>query len=204
MAENLNNAPDRLSEVSISLLKGIVYRENEPEIWQALIDLQIRVREYLAVIGLELMLDEAEGYAWLRHSEPVEGEKTLPRLAARRQLSYPVSLLIALLRRRLAEHDAAGGETRLILSVEEIVDMCRTFFPAGANEARFFDQINTHLNKVVELGFIRKMKGAEQQIEVCRIIRAFVDAQWLSELDQRLKEYQQLNNPGDGTEEVRA
>lgn len=203
MAEPLNNTSDNLSEVLISLLKGIVYRENEPEIWQALIDLQIRVRDHLAIIGLELMLDESEGYAWLRHLAPVEGEKTLPRLAARRQLSYPVSLLIALLRRRLAEHDAAGGETRLILSVEEIVDMCRTFFPAGANEARFFDQINAHLNKVVELGFVRKMKGIEHQIEVCRIIRAFVDAQWLFEFDQRLREYQQLNNTDDVADEVR-
>ena len=42
-----------------------------------------------------------------------EDGSALPRLVPRRQLSYPVSLLLALLRKRLAEADAAGGE-RLI------------------------------------------------------------------------------------------
>lgn len=192
---------DPLSLTVIALLKGIVYGERNPGLWQSLIDLQMRVREYLGVIGLELMLDESEGYAWLRQAGS-EDELQLPRLVTRRQLSYPVSLLIALLRRRLAEHDAAGGETRLIMSQEEIVEMCRTFFPVGGNEARFFDQIGTHLNKVAELGFVRKMRGADGQIEVCRIIRAFVDAQWLNEFDSRLREYySEINSDKQGEEQ---
>ena len=57
------------------------------------------------------MLDEAEGYAFLRarpHEEDDNAEK-LPRLVARRPLSFPVSLLLALLRKKLAEFDAGGG-----------------------------------------------------------------------------------------------
>jgi len=190
MGENSNQYVDAFPHAIIALLKGIVYRDNDEILWQALLELQARAREYFKVMGLELLLDEAEGYAWLRQQATVEGEEPLPRLIPRRQLSYPVSLLIALLRRRLAEHDAFGGETRLILPIEEIVEMCRTFFPAGGNEARFFDQIGSHINKVVELGFVRKLKGNDHQIEVCRIIKAFVDAQWLDELEQRLQEYQ--------------
>jgi len=34
----------------------------------------------------------------------------LPRLVQRRALSFPVSLLLALLRKKLAEFDAGGGE----------------------------------------------------------------------------------------------
>ena len=51
------------------------------------------------------------------------------------------------------------------------------------------DQIDSHLNKIIELGFVRRMRGQTQLIEVHRILKAFVDAQWLSEFDQRLAAY---------------
>ena len=88
------------------MLKGVVYRDGDAGLWQALGELQIRVREYVAVLGLELVLDEAEGCAYLRQRAAGEGEAALPRLVPRRQLSYPVSLLLALLRKKLAEFDA--------------------------------------------------------------------------------------------------
>jgi hypothetical protein len=182
---------NRLSLVLIALMKGVVYEEQDARFWQDLLSLQARVREYVAVLGLELMLDEAEGYAWLRSREAREGETALPRLVGRRQLSYPVSLLIALLRRKLAESDAGGGDTRLILSRDDIVEMMRTFLPPGSTETRLVDQIDAHINKVIELGFARRMRGQEQMIEVRRVLKAFVDAQWLSELDARLSAYQQ-------------
>lgn len=139
--EAIDSQLDGLSRVVIALMKGVLYRESDAKLWQVLLNLQARVRDYVSVLGLTLMLDEAEGYAWLYTREASEGEEVLPRLVVRRQLSYPVSLIIALLRRKLAEHDALGGDTRLILSREEVVEMVRTFLPAGTNEARLVDQI---------------------------------------------------------------
>lgn len=178
-----------LSRVLIALMKGIVYRDVDEEIWQILLDLQARVRDYVAALGLELLLDEAEGYAWLKNRPVSEGEAELPRLVTRRQLSFPVSLLLALLRRKLAESDAGGGEVRLILSRDEVVELIRLFLPAGANEARIVDQVDTHLNKIVELGFVRRLSGQENRIEVRRILKAFVDTQWLADFEQRLAAY---------------
>lgn len=177
------------SHVLIALMKGIVYRDADEEIWQALLNLQARVRDYVAALGLELLLDEAEGYAWLRNRPVSEDETELPRLVTRRQLSFPVSLLLALLRRKLAEYDAGGGDVRLILSRDEVVELIRLFLPAGSNEARIADQVDTHLNKIVELGFVRRLSGQENHIEVRRILKAFVDAQWVSDLEQRLAAY---------------
>ena len=49
------------------------------------------------------------------------------------------------------------------------------------------------MNKVIELGFVRRLKpsgaGQEPMFEVRRILKAFVDAQWLAEFDQRLEAY---------------
>ena len=182
-----------LSVLAIALLKGVLYRDGDERLWGALLDLQARVRDYVAVLGLELMLDEAEGYAFLKsRPEPEDTSAThLPRLIARRPLSFPVSLLLALLRKKLAEFDAGGGDIRLVLSRDDIVELVRVFLPDSSNEARLIDQIETHINKVVDLGFLRRLKtaGGPAGYEVRRILKAFVDAQWLNEFDQRLGEY---------------
>jgi hypothetical protein len=187
-------SPQELSLVVIALLKGVVYQEENPSLWNSLLNLQASVRDYITILGLELILDEAEGYAYLR-SQPANDEETanvMPRLVARRQLSYPVSLLLALLRKKLAEFDAGGGDTRLILSRDEVVELIRIFLPAGSNEVKLIDQVDATLNKIADLGFIRRLRGEKQMIEVSRIIKAFVDAQWLADFDRRLDEYRRL------------
>ncbi|MDN6298134.1 MAG: DUF4194 domain-containing protein [Halomonas sp.] len=184
--------PDNsLSLALIKLLKGVVYQDSDPGLWQHIITLQPRIRDYVATLGLALHLDEAEGYAWLATREEEDDAEALPRLMSRRRLSYPVSLLIALLRRKLAEADTTGGDARVILDREEVVSLMRTFLPDSSNEARLVDQIDSHLNKVAELGFIRRLRGQQDKIEIRRIIKAYVDAQWLNEFDQRLAEYYQ-------------
>jgi len=196
--------PDRSSSsgvlpiLIISLLKGVVYHESDPALWNSLLNLQPRVREYVAVMGLELVLDEAEGYSFLR-SRPEsddDGAPKLPRLIARRPLSFPVSLLLALLRKKLAEFDAGGGDTRLALTRDEIVEFVRVFLPESSNETKMIDQIDMHLNKIVDLGFLRRLKpgtagdNGNAVFEVRRILKAFVDAQWLADFDARLASYQ--------------
>ena len=181
-----------LPQIVVALLKGVLYRDEKADLWLTLLNAQVHVREYVAVIGLELSLDEAEGYAFLQ-SKPENCEEDhssrVPRLVARQQLPFYVSLLLALLRKKLAESDAGGGDARLILSRDEIVELVRVFLPSGTNEAKLIDQIDTNIRRIVELGFLRKLRGQEKQFEVRRIIKAFVDATWLSEFDERLEEY---------------
>ncbi|WP_295999070.1 DUF4194 domain-containing protein [Rugamonas sp.] len=180
---------NRYGQLLIALMQGVLYREQDTALWQALFELQARVKDHFRLIGLDLLLDEAEGYAYLRQRAPADGETALPRLIPRRQLSYPVSLILVLLRKKMTEFDNSGGETRLVLSREQIVEQVRLFLPDTANEARLLDRMETHLNKVVELGFLHRMRGQEHQFEVRRILKAFVDAQWLSDFQQRLADY---------------
>ncbi|TWJ32500.1 DUF4194 domain-containing protein [Geobacter argillaceus] len=202
MAELLSDRPASANDLSVlvvTLLKGVIYREGDGGWWNGLLNLQARIRDYVAVLGLELVLDEAEGYAFLRSCPDAEedGGPKIPRLVTRRALSFPVSLLLALLRKKLAEFDASGSETRLVLSRDGIVELIRVFLPESSNEARLIDQIETHLNKIVELGFLRKLKptaantgGQTAMYEVRRILKSFVDAQWLADFDSRLAAYQ--------------
>lgn len=188
------NLPHQVSLVLIALFRGVLYEDKSPELWRDLLTYQGAVRDYVAVLGLQVLLDETEGYAFLRQrpEEVVDDEEEiapLPRLVQRRQLSYPVSLLCVLLRKKLIEQDVAGGETRVILSREQIVDMMRVFLPEGSNEAKTVEQIENHIRKVADYGFLRPLKGDAERFEVRRILKALVDADWLGNLDQKLEAY---------------
>jgi hypothetical protein len=189
--------PD-LSVAVTQLMKGAVYRETHDRAWSHLLQLQPQVRDHVAVLGLQVVIDEAEGYAFLRQRPADEDEEQqLPRLIPRRALSFHVSLLLALLRKKLAEFDAQGGETRLMLTRAQIAEMLRVFMPATSNEARLLDRIDEHIGKAEQLGFLRQAKNGEQVYEVRRILKAFVDGQWLADLDAKLAEYAALLG-GDG------
>jgi hypothetical protein len=179
------------SSALIALMGGIVDREDHAAMWQRLVELHPRVAEYVAAMGLELIVDEAEGYGYLRQRRAAPGEPELPRLVARRQLGYSVSLLLALLRRKLAEFDADGGEARLIMEGTQIAEMARMFFADTANEAKLMDRVETDVKKIVEMGFLRRLRGSEDRYEVRRLLKAFVDAQWLAEFEKRLSEYKE-------------
>jgi uncharacterized protein DUF4194 len=181
--------PD-LSTAVIQLMKGAVYRDTHDKAWQHLLQLQPQVRDYVEVLGLQVVIDEAEGYAFLRQRPLGEDDtQQIPRLIPRHSLSFHVSLLLALLRKKLAEFDAQGGDTRLMLTRAQIAEMLRVFLAATSNEARLTDQIDANINKVVALGFLRPAKSAEPVYEVRRILKAFVDGQWLADFDTKLAEY---------------
>ncbi|AXK89808.1 DUF4194 domain-containing protein [Nocardia farcinica] len=170
-------------------MKGVVYADSHEKVWRNLLPLQPQVRDYVGVMGLTVVVDETEGYAFLRSKPEADDDGKLPRLIPRRALSFHVSLMLALLRKKLAEFDASGADTRLILTRDQLVEMVRMFLPESSNEARLVDQIDTLLGKVIDLGFLRRIAGQDAAYEVRRILKAFVDGQWLAEFDQRLGEY---------------
>ena len=182
-----------LSLAVIPLMKGVVYRDGNEAAWQQVRQLQAQVRDYVDVLGLQVVIDEAEGYAYLRQ-RPADDEEAgqLPRLIPRRSLSFHVSLLLALLRKKLAEFDAQGGDTRLMLTRAQMVEMLPRLPPETSNEARLIDQIDAHISKAADLGFLRPVKNAEQLYEVRRILRAYIDGQWLADFSARLAEYARL------------
>ena len=178
-------------KVLILLLQGVLYQSEQPELWLALLNHQAEVQDYIAVLGLQLLIDEAEGYAYLRQKLTVESESeaALPRLIPRRPLSFPVSLLCVLLRKKLLEQDASGGDTRVILSEAEIIQIMQVYLPAQNNEVKTVHQIQTAINKALDLGILRRLSTDTKRFEVKRIIKALIDADWLAHLDAKLKEY---------------
>lgn len=179
-----------------SLFRGVLFNDAHPRQWESLISYQTLIRDYVSVIGLELYLDEREGFAFLRQKDSLKNENgvsELPRLIQNRQLGFHLSLLCVLLRRKLAEQDASGTESRTILSREQIVDMLRVFLPDSENEIRAIDQIDGHILKLTEYGLLRKLK-TNDSYEISRVIRAVVDAEWLGEMSEKFENYRKHAN----------
>ena len=115
--------------------------------------------------------------------------RPLPRLVRRRSLTYNVSLLLVLLRRRMVEFESTGGDGKLVLTRDQLVEMLRVFQQSSSNEARTIDQADRTIGQVAELGFLRELRGQPGAWEVRRILKAYVDAQTLSDFAARLNAY---------------
>lgn len=176
--------------VIIKLLQGVL--DSDDRYWEMLLSNRTPVMDHFARLGIEIVVDEAEGYAFLRQAQDDSDDEhaDLPRLFRRVRLSYDVTLLCVLLRERLAHFDASNTDSaRLVLSREELYEMTRAFFRERANEARMMRNFDSVVNRVVEHGFLRKLEGAgEPRYEVKRIIKARVATDVLAEIKQKLEE----------------
>ena len=178
-----------IASAIVRLMQGVVYRESDEATWLTLERSGAGVRDHFATIGVDVVVDDAEGYAYLRSRPEEDGDEALPRLVRRRALTYNVSLLLVLLRKRLVEFETTGGDGRLVLTTDQIVEMLRLFQAESTNDARVVDQAETTINKARELGFLRQLRGQSDHWEVRRILKAYVDAHTLSDFAAKLREY---------------
>jgi len=170
----------------IAMMRGIVYREDDMRIWQVLLDSQARIRDYVSLLGLEPIIDEDEGYAYLRQRPPAEGTEPLPRLVPRRPLTYLQSLVLVLLRKRLAEADSHGVNASLRAIdynpgrfIELVLD------PTADIEIREFQR---DLKACTEGGLAGSTEDSYSEakfLDVKRIIERFRGREELTEADRR-------------------
>lgn len=177
------------SRAVVALFKNAILKEADSEYWEVIISQRNKIEDYVRRIGLTLIVDEMDGYGYLKQRSYGEGEEPIPRLIPRHALSYPVSLLLVLLRKQLLEFDSSTGDQRLILTKQQIAERLSLFLRDTTNEAKLLGEIDKHIDRVEKMGFLRRLRGSEDRFEVQRILRSFVNAQWLQNLNEHLEEY---------------
>jgi hypothetical protein len=204
-----------LSSVLIKLLQGFVVSD-EKKYWESLLTYQEAIRDYFSALGLQLHLSTDDGYAFLKqgrlepHSEStpaggiddgeavMEGEggtleedptaSQMPTLVRRIPLSFEVSLLCVLLREALEQFDSkVNDDHRLVLSRLDIYDLLKLFYEEKTDETKQVKRFDALINRVVELGFLKELKGNPNSFEVRRIIKAQFDASMLLEIKTRMR-----------------
>ncbi|GAK57713.1 hypothetical protein U27_04680 [Candidatus Vecturithrix granuli] len=192
----MENKAVEYAHVIIKLLQDVLYDE-EKTTWSDLLTYQIPVRDYFAKIGLELHLDEREGFAFLK--QPEAEENKLPRLVRRTPLSYEVTLLCVLLREILEEFDVKDIESRkCFVSTKELQEKIEIFFKESPNKVRLLERFDKTIQSVVRLGFLKETEqengnSDDRRYEVRRIIKAKITHEKLEEIRQKLAAYAGLD-----------
>lgn len=178
------------SKAIILLLKKTV--EKGSPVWEVIVNYQIEIQEYLAVIGLELILKKDEGFAFVK--QIVFDDDTTLNLVSRRQLGFEVSIVVIVLRQLLEDYDNNPIETQSvdrIITSNEIKDEVRLFLPQDFNRVKLEKDLDTYIQRVVDLGFLKEVKrsGDEVRYKIHRIIKEKVTLEDLDAFKQKLAEY---------------
>ena len=170
--------------VKAHLIKSPLYLEDK-QLWE-----QNEISGYFAQIGLQLVVSEDQGYAFLRQIES-DGEEKVPRLVKKRKLSYDATLLLVCLRDELNRFDAAtADQTQLFRSDRELHDIVAGFLRESNNQTRDAKRIDSAIEQLVSLGFLRAAGAARpDSYEVMRIIRARFGPGELETVKERLLNY---------------
>jgi hypothetical protein len=183
-------APDNFAPIAIKLLQGVIYEEDNKN-WQDLVKVhELPLRRYFAQIGMELIVDKVEGFAFLRQpKEDQEETAHLPRLMRKRSLNFDQSVLCVLLRERLDEHairDTASREP--IMTLRDIRDMVELFSRERNTQQRFLKDLKKTVDDIKNMGFLESVgqeipdNDDERRYRVRRILKAFIDADSMTQL----------------------
>jgi len=180
----------------IRLLQGPLYQE-DTKVWSLLLTHLQPLSRYFAQIGLELVLHQEDGFAYLTQPEEEQGGSgALPRLTKRTPLGYEVSLLALLLREALEEFDLNNADARdLFLTARDIKNRLLPYLGERYDEARAFKQFERYILTLVRLGFLKEAPSAEsldfdrRVFQVMRIIKARINNEKLEEMKGKMKAY---------------
>jgi len=179
---------------TILLLKGLFYEsDNEKAFFELVHNSYGSICDYFATIGLDVLVDENDGYAYLKNKIYEDEDEALPKLISNRELSYKVSLLCVLLRKRIVDFDMQNENERAIVTKEDIINEILLFLNVKFNEVKIKKEIEATIKKVEELGFLKKLKIPGDYYEIKNSIKSFIDATWLDNFDEKLKEYKEAN-----------
>jgi hypothetical protein len=177
------------SFVLARLLVQPIYRE-DGSVWDTLRAERDSITHYFRQIGQEVVIDEAEGYAFLRQIE-AEGGDTVPRVGRRQSLGYTATLLLVCLREELTRFDAAPDDsTRLVLTKQQLRDLVSQFRRETNDQTRDVRTIDGAIRRLEELSFLRPFGPVEaERFEVMRILKARFGVSELQGIKERLARY---------------
>lgn len=181
------------TSVFIKLLKGPVeYLEKSS--WEKLITYKTELAGFVQQLGLTLMLDEDDGYAYLKHTVSEEDDETGVSWMQRRAFTYDESVMLVLLRDMMAEFEVGEVVTReLVKKRREIKEYAELFFKENASRVKFIKELDKLIDRAEENGFLDIVENNdvsdEQKFRIKKIIKARVDSEVLEQFKQQLEEH---------------
>jgi hypothetical protein len=192
----MNTATDKVlpyTGIFVKLLRGPVeYLERSS--WEKLLQYEVELTGFVHQLGLSLIIDKEDGYAYLRQMIAEGEEDPLVNWSQRRAFSYDESILLILLRDMMAEFEVGEVTSReLIKKRREIKEYAGLFFKENASRVKFIKEIDRLIDRAVENEFLEIMEAGdvpdEQRLRIKKLIKAKVDSEVLEQFKQQLTEH---------------
>ena len=191
------------SSTIVRLMQVYAIYDDDRQYWGILQQHETAIREYFAVIGIEIDLNRADGYARLVQKEFGEDELNPPiKLIRKIALTYEQSLLSVILRDMLEEKETriqGGNSSKLFVTGEEIKHKIELFFKDQNNKKALISKLDSLIEKMRDLGFLRtvredksvkgELKTVNNQYEIKTILRAKISNDKLEEFKIKLQDY---------------
>ena len=188
--------PRPWTTAAVRILQGVVY-SREVDVWDAVLRNRSDLTDHFAAIGLVMIVDEADGLAYLRQIEPDDpvvgdgaesGYENVPRLFRRTKLSYETTLMAVLLRdelRRFEEEDLDSD--RCVVRPDALLDTWKAFFPSDRDDVWLRRQMNAAINKLVKLKFVSELSTGDYEVRAA--LKARLPLATLTDLRDRLADH---------------
>lgn len=175
--------------VLIKLLKGPV-EYLEKTVWEQLLTYQTELTRFLQTLGLMLVLEKDDGYAYLEQTK-LDEEENVAGWIRRVPLGYEESILLVLLRDMMAEFEVGEISSReLIKKRREIKEYAELFFKENPSRVKFIRDLDRLIDRAEELDFLEIVENSElhdeQKFRIKKIIKARVDNEILENFKQQL------------------
>jgi len=198
-----------IRHVIVQLVRGPIYQQDSL-LWARLLMDRGDVESHFHRMGLELVLEEEAGYAFLRNESSeetdgeedvtvIDGEAPLPRLMRRNPLSFLPTVLLLELRERLLRHDqSVDGTDHLYLEFKEIVEFMRSYCGETGNEKKVENKISGAVKRLIDLSLLRQIPNRSEVIyRVEPILRAKLPVDQIEAVRDRLKGQLGHEDPAD-------
>jgi hypothetical protein len=175
----------------IKLLRGpIEYIEKSS--WEKLLTYRNELQAFARPLGLTLVIDEADGYAYMRHAYG-EDEEVDVIWMQRRPFTYEESIMLVLLREMMAEFETGEATTReLIRKRRELKEYVELFFKEKASRVKFLRDLDRLIDRMRDYGFLELSEDHEvpdeQRFRIRKMIKARISSEVLDDFYRQLQE----------------
>ncbi len=182
------------AHVIIKLLQGPIYVD-EKLVWRDLQSWQSSIQDYFGKIGIELLINEVDGFARIMQPESDENdENPLPRLMRKQTMNYETTLLCVILREMLEEFDIKSEGTKLFLTQKDIKERIELFYKEQTNKSKLWKELSKPINSLQSIGILKltredPVNKDNNQYEVKRILKALVNNDKLEQIKNKLGTY---------------
>jgi len=179
------------SKSIVKLLKGTV--ESKETIWKDILTYQKEIQNYISQIGLELIIKEDDGYAFIKQFEIDVDDNTIG-LVSRRQVGFETSIVLIILRQIIEEFESNPIDFQIsekFITQSELKEQISFFLPEKFNKVKFINDIEKYIKRVEDLGYIKEASTneSEKKYKIHKIIKEKITLDDLKEFKQNLQRY---------------